>query len=73
MPMNFQPCPDCPAPQECAAMGQCAMEAAAMQQAPQQPMGLKKGGSPKRKAYAKGGSVRGCGKAKKGVRKAKVY
>jgi len=52
-------CPTCPNPAKCKAAGKC-MKA-----------GMKAGGMTKN-SYKKGGKVRGCGIAKKGVRKAKM-
>lgn len=52
-------CPGCPSPAKCKAAGKC-MKA-----------GMKAGGMTKN-SYKKGGKVRGCGKARKGVRPAKM-
>lgn len=80
---GFKPCPTCPDPRACSAAGVCLKEAeAAAGAAPPPPapggapMGMKKGGAVKksgRKKYMSGGAVRGAGKAKKGVRKCKMY
>lgn len=74
---QFQPCPQCPNPEACAAMGQCAIEAE--QAAAAAPVAMKKGGRVKKaeggavKKRSKPAKMRGVGIAKKGVRKPKMY
>jgi hypothetical protein len=71
-PMPFQPCPTCPDPRTCTQQGQCLQEAMAGAGGPPPggaPMPMRKGGRVKK---AKGGAVRGCGKASRGSRPVKI-
>jgi hypothetical protein len=70
----FQPCPTCPDPNMCTQQGTCLQQAMAAGGAGgppggAPPMPMKCGGRVKR---AKGGVVRGSGKATRGIRPVKI-
>jgi hypothetical protein len=77
-PMPFQPCPTCPDPRTCTQQGQCLQQAMGGGAGGPPPGGPPPGGAPMpmrkggRVKKAKGGAVRGCGKASRGSRPVKI-